>query len=62
MQKRCTAFEALGSSFPAQLLTLKCCQVAAVTSAHNSAVVDLIGYNFLTSANNMNHQESLATD
>ena len=31
MQKCCAAFEALGSSFAAQLPTLKCCEVAAVT-------------------------------
>ena len=33
MQKRCAAFEALGSSFAAQLLTFKCCELAAVVAA-----------------------------
>ena len=47
MQKRCAAFEALGSSFAAQLPTFKASEVAAVRLQNQLHAVDLIGYNFL---------------
>ena len=40
MQKRCAAFEALGSSFAAQLPTFKSCEVAAVTLQFSCARSD----------------------
>ena len=40
MQKRCAAFEALGSGFAAQLPTFKSCEVAAVTLQFSCARSD----------------------
>ena len=40
MQKCCAAFEALGSSFAAQLPTFKSCEVAAVTLQFSCARSD----------------------
>ena len=40
MQKRCAAFEALGSGFAAQLPTFKSCEVAAVTLQFSCAQSD----------------------
>ena len=59
MQKRCAAFEALGSSFAAQLPTLKCCEVAAVTLQFSFGRSDSTTF---LSVSNMNRQKSLATD
>ena len=59
MQKRCAAFEALGSCFAAQLPTLKCCEVAAVTLQFSFGRSDSATF---LSVSNMNRQKSLATD
>ena len=59
MQKRCAAFEALGSSFAAQLPTLKCCEVAAVTLQFSFGRSDSTTF---LSVSNMNRQKSLPTD
>ena len=59
MQKRCAAFEALGSCFAAQLSTLKCCEVAAVTLQFSFGRSDSATF---LSVSNMNRQKSLATD
>ena len=59
MQKCCAAFEALGSSFAAQLLTLKCCEVAAVMLQFSFGRSDSATF---LSVSNMNRQKSLATD
>ena len=59
MQKRCAAFEALGSSFAAQLPTFKCCEVAAVTLQFSFGRSDSAMF---LSVRNMNRQKSLATD
>ena len=40
MQKRCAAFEALGSGFAAELPTFKSCEVAAVTLQFSCARSD----------------------
>ena len=56
MQKRCAAFEALGSSFAAQLLTFKCCKIAAVTLQFSCTRSDKTTF---LSTHNMNHQKSL---
>ena len=40
MQKRCAAFEALGSGFAAQLPTFKSCEIAAVTLQFSCARSD----------------------
>ena len=59
MQKCCAAFEALGSCFAAQLLTLKCCEVAAVTLQFSFGRSDSTTF---LSVSNMNRQKNLATD
>ena len=59
MQKRCAAFEALGSSFAAQLPTFKCCEVAAVTLQFSFGQSDSTTF---LSVSNTNRQKSLATD
>ena len=56
MQKRCAAFEALGSGFAAQLPTFKSCEVAAVTLQFSCARSDSTTF---LSAHNMNRQKSL---
>ena len=56
MQKRCAAFEALGSSFAAQLPTFKCCELVAVTLQFSCARSDS---SMFLSAHNMNRQKSL---
>ena len=59
MQKCCAAFEALGSSFAAQLPTFKCCEVAAVTLQFSFGRSDSTTF---LSVSNTNRQKSLATD
>ena len=56
MQKRCAAFEALGSGFAVQLPTFKSCEVAAVTLQFSCARSDSTTF---LSAHNMNRQKSL---
>jgi len=56
MQKHCAAFEALGSSFAAQLPTLKCCVVAAVTLQFSFGRSDSTTF---LSVSNMNRQKAL---
>ena len=58
MQKCCAAFEALGSCFAVQLLTLKCCEVAAVTLQFSFGRSESATF---LSVTNMNRQKSLAT-
>ena len=56
MQKCCVAFEALGSSFAAQLPTFKCCEIVAVTLQFTRARSDKTTF---LSAHNLNRQKGL---
>ena len=58
MEKRCAAFEALGSSFAVHLPTFKCCEVAAVMLQCSCGRFEKTTF---LSANKINHQKSLAT-
>ena len=53
MQKRCAAFEALGSGFAVQLLTFKSCEVVAVTLQFSCARSDSTGSTWCKTAQNV---------